>query len=259
METCSSAGSGSVYSVSDGSSGAKSVSSVGCSLSSSSNSSGSAWKSTAGVVGDEVGEVVLEVDGRRRVAQHGDLARLVLDRAPPRGRRAHAAVSRADGMARAAEDRAERHAGQEEHAGDRQQHAEDRRARRAETERDDPFGSAAHGSPVPATQGEHQAEQARSQPEPERAEGDEGASRNDEHAERNEDDRCEIGGIAHRARTRCGDRSAAQSEPEHGGEKDADRDERKPDQLRAVMRRHVGPLRRARASWPRADVFGDAF
>ncbi len=56
---------------------------------------------------------------------------------------------RAHGGMRAPQNRPERHAGQEEHAGNGEQHADDRRAGGAEPERDDPFGPRPTSPPCP--------------------------------------------------------------------------------------------------------------
>ena len=194
-----------------------------------------------GRLGDEIGEVVVHVDRRGRM-QDGNLAGLLfIERGSAGG--ANPAVRGADCVPRAAEDRAERRAGQEQDAGDREQDAEDRRAGRTETERNDPLGSAAHGSPVPATQGEHQAEQAGGQPEAEWTDGNECALGDDEHSHRDQDHRRQVRGIPDRIADEMRDGAAAQPEPEDGREKDADRDEGKADQLGAVMCRHPCALR----------------
>ena len=71
--------------------------------------------------------------------------------------------------------------------------------------------------------------------EPERADVDQRALRDHQHAERDEHERRDVGGRADRGADEVADRSAAEAEPEHGCEEDADRAEREPDQLRVVM------------------------
>ena len=87
-----------------------------------------------------------------------------------------------------------------------------------------PSSSAAHGAPVRATEGEHQARAAPARsPSRNGPTRDERAPRDDEHAERDRARGAPGTRPSRRAfATRCGDRAAVQPEPEHGGEEDAD-------------------------------------
>ena len=102
-------------------------------------------------------------------------------------------------VARAAEDRAQARARQEEHAGDREEDAEDRRAGRAEPERDERLEAVADEAAVRGAERQHQPGQRNGEPELERPNVDERALRHHQRPERDEDDRREVGGGADRA------------------------------------------------------------
>ena len=120
-----------------------------------------------------------------------------------------------------AQDRAQARAGEEQQAGQRQQDAEDRRAGRAEAERDQIFEAAAEGAAVAGAERQHQADDREREAEAERANVDERAARDDQHAERDEDERRQVGGVADALLDQMADRAAVEAEPEDGGEEDA--------------------------------------
>ena len=140
-----------------------------------------------------------------------------------------------DGVPRAAHDRAEAGAGQEERAGERQQHAEDRRAGRAEPERDERLERVSERAAVTGAERQHQPGERDAEAEPEGPDVDQFALRHHQGAERHEHQRRDVRGSPHGRLHEVADRPAAEAEPEHGREEDADRAERQPDQLGIVM------------------------
>ena len=161
-------------------------------------------------------------------------------------------------VAGATQDRAQAGAGQEEGAGDRQQDAEDRGAGRAEPERDERLEGVSERAAVPGAERQHQAGERDGEPELERADVDERALGDHQRAERHEDDRREVRGRAEPALHEIADRAAAEPEPEHGREKDADRAEGEPDQLRMWWAWRRGPrFLPPRRFLTRLGVFGD--
>src|SRR5579862_8125760 len=144
-------------------------------------------------------------------------------------------------VSRAAHDRAERDAGEEEHADDRQQDPDDRRAGRTDRKAERPLESPPEVAAVPTAERGHQAEEADAEPETERPQRDQLAARDDQRAERTEDRGREKGGPAGERLRRVPDRPTGKTEPEHGRQEDADGDQREADELGMTV--SVGALR----------------
>src|SRR5581483_2336403 len=190
-------------------------------------------------VGDEVGVVLRDVDRRRRLVaalpadrpgvRSGRDGGLAVARLVPLVGTALAAVPRprdgdaAHDVSGAADERAERGAGQEEDAGDRQQDAEDRAAGMADAEADDALEPGPEQPSVRAPEREQQPEQPDREPEPERAHVDELAAGDYEGADRDERERQHVRGPADRGGGGVADGAAREPEPEDAGEEDAER------------------------------------
>ena len=139
---------------------------------------------------------------------------------------------------RAAEDRAERRAGEQERADEEEQDAEDRRAGDADRDAD---GAAEHLADVAAVvlaERDHQPEAEHDEAGAERADVDERAARDHEAAERDEQHRQHPGGAADErveaVHERAADPAAVPAGVADAAEEDAERDEPEPPELGAV-------------------------
>ena len=139
-------------------------------------------------------------------------------------------VRAADRVARAAQERAERGAGEQQQPDRERRHPDDRRAGRAEQRREEAIELAADPAAVRA-EGEHQAEGADGEAGAERAHVDERAAGDHQGAEADERDREHVAGVADHRGDRVADRAAddpaVPAEVEQRAEEDPERDERR--------------------------------
>ncbi len=188
-------------------------------------------------LGDDVGVVVLDVDRRLDGVEHRRQRRSDGDGLGTGGEPARVPVRAADGVPRAAEERAERRAGEQEQADDEGRHADDRRAGRTEQRGEEPVELASDPAAVRAER-EHQPEGADREAGAERAHVDERAAGDHQGADHHERDREHVAGVADdrrdRVRDRTADDSAVPAEVEERAEEDPERDEDEAPELGAV-------------------------
>ena len=121
-------------------------------------------------------------------------------------------------------------------AGDRQQHAEDRRAGRAEADRNHALETVADRAALSVAQRQEQPGDCHAEAEPERPHVDECAARDDQRAERDKDERRQVRGGADGCLHGMRDRPTAEPEPQDSGDEDARADEPEPDELGMRLR-----------------------
>ena len=141
-----------------------------------------------------------------------------------------------DRVAGPPDDRAQARTREEQQAGDRQQHAENRRAGRPQSDRDDGLERAPDGAAVRIAEHEQEARQRDPQTELERTHVDELAPGDDERSEWHQHHGRQVCGRPDRTGHEVGDRAAVEPEPQDRRQEDAQRDEGEADQLRVVMR-----------------------